>query len=109
MITYDLKDKFTITDLLYEIDVEITALSKARRQNERFDLDCNVDLDDLNRLIIYKRIIKRFLWNGSYYYCGHNIQNIISRVRSLISVNTTEICVFNRTSTTTTTTTTNQP
>ena len=106
MITYDLRAKCDAKDLLYEIDMEIAALSKTRVQNDKFDIDCNISEDDLERLIIYRRILARYLNNEKYAQCGTNLHNIYSRVRSLISVNTTQICVFNRTSTTTTTTTT---
>jgi hypothetical protein len=70
-------------------------------------LDYDVDLDTLDKLVIYKRVLNRMLWNSNYANCGSRLHDIYSTVKPLISVNTTEICVFNRTSTTTSTTTTN--
>jgi hypothetical protein len=110
MLTYDIRncnDCKSLPDLLSEMDMEITLLSKVRRQNERFDINCNINKDDLDRLIIYRRILSKIYQNSCYISCSMDLASIISKIKTMISVRASDACVFNKTSTTTTTTTIN--
>ncbi len=76
-------DCVSIPDLLTEIDCAILKHGKNQLIKNKFEINLHIPKDKVRKMIRYKSILKRRLFNPQY-ACETSLADIISRAKILI-------------------------